>query len=463
MDLETAKQLLRKYTDGHSSYVKKADVAERYYKRKNDILFSKRQDEDDPLHQANNRVASNFYKLLVNQKAAYAFSDPPKFDVGGRTENELIQKCLGDAWAKKCKALCVQAANNQVGWIHYWKDDNKGFRYAVLDSRQVIPVWTKDLEKELKAVLRCYEEIAEDNGMTYAIYEIWTDKECQTFRRRIDLEWNGLEYYPMFPMIDIDSGIAEMTNTLYHDFGEVPFIFFNNNDEMTSDLDDIKDLIDSYDKVYSGFINDMEDIQQIIFVLTNYGGEAGNTKQILQEMKKKVILVDSDGADDRSGISTLSIEIPVEARKEILATTRKAIFEQGMGIDPDPQNFGNSSGVALKYLYSLLELKTGMMETEFRISFNRLVRAILHANGVEEVDHILQKWKRSSVSNDQEMAQICNDSKGVISDETIIRNHPLVDDPDAEIEQVKKQKEENEPNWNPVPVRDGEEEDGEQH
>ena len=51
----------------------------------------------------------------------------------------------------------------------------------------------------------------------------------------------------------------------------MPFIFFSNNDEGTSDLNDIKELIDSYDKIYSGFVNDLEDIQEIIFVLTNYG------------------------------------------------------------------------------------------------------------------------------------------------------------------------------------------------
>ena len=42
-----------------------------------------------------------------------------------------------------------------------------------------------------------------------------------------------------------------------------------------------------------------------------------------------------------------------------------------MGVDPNPENFGNSSGVALKYLYSLLELKAGMMETQFRSGFDK--------------------------------------------------------------------------------------------
>ena len=168
--------------------------------------------------------------------------------------------------------------------------------------------------------------------------------------------------------------------------------------------------------------------------------------------QKKIIQVDSDGPDDRSGVSTLAIEIPVEARKEMLAITRKAIFEQGMAIDPDPQNFGNSSGVALKYLYSLLELKTGMMETEFKISFNHLVRAILNFYGRSAKD-IIQTWTRTAVNNDSELAEIAQKSKGVISDETIIRNHPWVENPENEITRMEEQKKQSEPDWDAIPIK----------
>lgn len=210
-------------------------------------------------------------------------------------------------------------------------------------------------------------------------------------------------------------------------------------------------MIDAYDKVFSGFLNDLEDIQELIFIITNYGGESDNALQILQEIKsKKVINVESDGADDKSGISTLAIEIPVEARKEMLTITRKAIFEQGMGIDPDPQNFGNSSGVALKFLYSLLELKTGFMETEFRISFNRLIRAILRFYG-KTAKMLDQRWTRTSVVNEAERADIAQKSKNVISDETIVRNHPWVENSESELKKLKAQREALAPTWDIAP------------
>lgn len=458
MELEVAKKLIKKYTANHSDVVKKIETAERYYRKENDIKYAEKETEDaeNPLRTADNRIPSNFYKLLVNQKAAYAFTEKVTFDTGNDDLNSLITQTLGDSFRKKCKSLCVQAANASVGWLHYWKGDDGKFHYAVIDAKQVIPVWTRDLEKELYAVLRTYAMIDETDGDTYIIYEIWTADRCESFRRRSDLDFDALDYFCQYLVIDIDTGTEEYQPVYTHGFEEVPFIFFNNNDEGTNDLRDIKELIDAYDKVFSGFLNDLEDIQELIFIITNYGGDADNALQILQEMKtKKIINVESEGADDKSGVSTLAIEIPVAARKEMLDITRRAIFEQGMGIDPDPQNFGNSSGVALQYLYSLLELKTGMMETEFEVSFNRLARAILKFYG-KTSEKLEQTWTRTSVTNDSEMADIAQKSKGVISDETIVRKHPWVDDAELELKRISEQKQAAGPSWDTVPpVKDG--------
>ena len=117
--------------------------------------------------------------------------------------------------------------------------------------------------------------------------------------------------------------------------------------------------------------------------MSGYGGEDLNG--FLSDLKKyKTIKVDGD---EGGAVSTLNIEIPIEARNSVLDATRKAIFEQGQGFDPQPENFGNQSGEALKFMYSLLEMKTGLMETEFRLGFARLVRAICKALGIVRYDH----------------------------------------------------------------------------
>lgn len=434
MELEAAKKLIEKYDGLDAVRLKKAEVALRYYLGDNDIMYRKPKDKcDEPLRNADNRIAFNFHSLLVDQKASYMFTAPPLFDTKDNTLNEIIAATLGDGYAKKCKDLCVDASNAGVGWLHYWIDEKKGFCYGVIPSMQVRPVYSLRLEKELEAVLRTYRMV-DDNGDEWQIYEIWNDKECQAYRKRAEM----FQPFDMFSYVNLD-GMAEPTNTFRHDFGAVPFIPFPNNNVCTGDLDKIKNLIDSYDKTYSGFVDDLEDIQQVVFVLTNYGG--ADLKQFLSDLKYyKTIQVESAGSDDKSGVSTLTIDIPVEARDKLLDITRKAIFDMGQGIDPQQQGFDNTSGEAMKFLYSLLELKAGLMETEFRAGFGELVRAIGRYYG-KEPEQIVQTWTRTSIRNDAELVDMCQKSVGVISTKTILKNHPFVENAEDEEKELAAEKE----------------------
>ena len=434
MELEAAKKLIEKYDGLDAVRLKKAEVALRYYLGDNDIMYRKPKDKcDEPLRNADNRIAFNFHSLLVDQKASYMFTAPPLFDTKDDTLNEIIAATLGDGYAKKCKDLCVDASNAGVGWLHYWIDEKKGFCYGVIPSMQVRAVYSLRLEKELEAVLRTYRMV-DDNGDEWQIYEIWNDKECQAYRKRAEM----FQPFDMFSYVNLD-GMAEPTNTFRHDFGAVPFIPFPNNNVCTGDLDKIKNLIDSYDKTYSGFVDDLEDIQQVVFVLTNYGG--ADLKQFLSDLKYyKTIQVESAGSDDKSGVSTLTIDIPVEARDKLLDITRKAIFDMGQGIDPQQQGFDNTSGEAMKFLYSLLELKAGLMETGFRAGFGELVRAIGRYYG-KEPEQIVQTWTRTSIRNDAELVDMCQKSVGVISTKTILKNHPFVENAEDEEKELAAEKE----------------------
>lgn len=440
MELEQARRLIQEYMVGHGEFVSKSLIAERYYENKNDILFPKmeevRNKEEEPIRNADNRISHGFHGLLVRQKAAYAFTRPPAFDVGSASNNKKVSDMLGDKFSKICKKICTNASNSGVAWVHFWKNEEGEFRYAVVDSKQIIPVYTDDLEEKLVAVLRAYTKILDD-GKTYDIYEIWTDKECAYFMKEVAEDYTYLREYRCMALFSRYDGLFEVTNTFTHDFGKVPFIRFANNDVLSSDLENIKRLIDSYDKVYSGFVNDLEDIQEVIFILSGYEGE--DLGEFLQNLKNyKTVKLE---AEENNSLQTLSIQIPIEAREKLLEITRKNIFEQGQGIDPQREDFGNQSGVALKFLYSLLEQKVGCMETEFREGFSDLVKAIcdyLHIS-CEKVD---QTWVRTNVANDTELVDMCAKSQNVISKDTIVRNHPFVENPEEELKQIEKEREE---------------------
>lgn len=440
MDIEEIKKLIRKYQAGHTDFVRQIAKARAYYRNETDIMFpplkEEREKKEKPLRNADNRIPFNFHGLLVNQKASYMFTAPPLFDLGEKKANKDLVKFLGDKYPKLCKDLCIEASNCTVGWLHVWCDKKSTWKYAIVPAEQVIPVWSDSLEKELLGVFRSYQNIDDDTGDTYIIYEYWNETECAAYRLKAGDELDQLLPYQMFL---VDPMLCEYADTYQHGVGEVPFFPFFNNNIDTDDLKNIKPLIDTYCKVFSGFVNDLEDIQEVIFVLTNYGG--ANLGQFLRDLKDyKAIQIESDGDGDHSGVSTLTIELPVEAREKLLEITRKCIFEQGMGIDPDPQNFGNSSGVALQFLYSLLEQKAGLQETEFRLGFGRFIRCVCRLNGISiKDDTIVQTWTRTSVQNDQELSQIATQSKGIISDETIVAHHPWVDDSEKEMELLQEQ------------------------
>lgn len=450
MDIEFIRKLIQNNTKIHNDFIKKAKVAERYYNNKNDITNDRSPSNngcsngDNPLRNADNRIPFNWHSFLVNQKISYMFTYPPTFDVYDDTINEKITDILGDAYPKEAKTLGRNASNCSKAWLHVWLDENKEFQYSNVDPKQIIPIYASDLKKTLKAVLRTYS-IVDEKGNDCKVYEYWDDKNCYAFKHDITKDIStGLNMYNMFTKTNMDTQDKEYISIIDHDFGDVPFVEFNNNDLGISDLDNVKPLIDVYDKVFSGFVNDIEDIQEIIFVLNNYGGTDLN--EFLKGLKKYKT-VDMQNDDEKSGLSTITIDIPVEARNTLLSMTEKQIYVQGQGVNPNPENFANTSGVALKFLYTLLELKSGLMETEFRLGFAKLVRMICNHLGYRP-RKINQTWTRNMITNDTETAEIAKNSVGIMSNKTVRKNHPFMEDETSEEEQIKKEKEEGRNEYN---------------
>lgn len=431
MDIEVIKKLLRARLEKHNEFVKQAEEAWRYYGCDNAIQTYHYPGEDagNPLRRADNRISHGFYPVLVNQAAAYLFTYPPTFDAGNKALNDRIKATLGERWNKVCQTLSVDASNNMAGWLHVWKDAAGRFRYWSVDARQIIPIYAGTLDRELIAILRRYDDL-DEKGDRWTVCEYWTDTACYAYRAPATLP-EEFEPYNCFSLLDVDSGAETASNEFRHGWGEVPFIEFPNNNLHQSDLKPVKGLIDVYDKVISGYINDVEDIQQLIFVLQNYGGQ--DLDQFLGDLKRYKVVDLQGAADQKSGLDTLSIDIPVEARNTLAELVRKAIYEQGQGVEINPDKLGNVKGVVIDHLYGFLELKAGLKETEFRVGFGKLLRLLLRHLGVSEDTPVEQTWQRNKVRDDLELSQIIANLKDCTSRKNIARANPLVSDPDEEL------------------------------
>lgn len=427
MKLEKIKRIIA----NDKKRVEKILSEKKYYKVENDILDTGVRPKDagnDPLRNADNRIAHNFHQLLVDEKASYMFTYPVIFDVENDKDiNSKVNKTLGDDFNRKSKNLCIEASNVGCSWLHCWISNSselkKEFKYELVNTEEIIPIYGNGLERALNSLIRYYS-VSEDvegqiDNQKFYYIEYWTKDTME--------RWKFKDSYT-------GDEVVEEHESIEHPFGSVPFIEFANNSLKTSDLSKYKALIDLYDKVKSGFANDLEDIQQVIYILENYGGE--NLGEFLGDLKRyKAVKTENDGSGGGGGVKTLQIEIPVEARKVILEMLKKQIYESGQGLQQDVESVGNASGVALKFFYRKLELKSGLLQTEFESSYNKLVKAILKFLSIDENKNISQTWTRNMISNDLENAQIAQVSKGIIPDELIWRNHPWVDNPE-EVEKM---------------------------
>ncbi|MFQ6848506.1 MAG: phage portal protein, partial [Clostridium perfringens] len=247
MEIKDIQKIINDDSDRREHIIKAKD----YYNNKTDIQKSGVVPIDkDPLRNADNRISHNFHQLLVDEKASYMFTYPVLFNVDNNKEiNKKITEVLGDDFESISQDLCIEASNAGVAWLHYWiNDEKKSFNYALVPTEQIIPIFKKTLKKELKELYRYYYSKSEDNK-GIVIVEYWNE-----------------EYFYKYIFESNGSTIGKLINLekVTHKLDIVPFIPFLNNKNSKSDLSKYKNLIDLYDRVMSGFANDLEDIQQII-------------------------------------------------------------------------------------------------------------------------------------------------------------------------------------------------------
>lgn len=427
MDLE----LLQYYIENHKTQRETIVEAKRYYDVENNILetgVKPQSDSKDPIRVADNRIAHNFHQLLVDEKNSYLFTYPPIITLEEEMANAKVNEILEDNFGLVLKKLGINASNSGVAWLHYWVAETKEgimeFKFGVVETEEIIPIYTEDLTKELAGIIRYYTTSRFKEGTTetetLGVIEYWNDEQ--------------MTKYTILDGV-LENNVIE-TEQKPNDFGEIPYIQFNNNPMQKNDLYKYKNLIDLYDKVISTYANDIEDIQQIIYVLEGYGGES--ISEFREELKRHKV-VKFESGDEGGKLTTLQIEIPVEARKVLLEMLKKQIYESGQGLQQDIESFGNASGVALKFFYRKLELKAGLMETEFRSGINKFIKAILKVISINTNPKITQTWTRNMMSNDLETSQIAQQSSGLLPKEIILRNHPWIENVEEAMDLLNKE------------------------
>ena len=445
-------------TDLDSDVKKKMAEGVDYYGNKPDILdedFREYTVEDIKYidwNKSNRHVTNNFQKLLVDQKASYIIGNPVVLEVKDKTLAEIkrdemtdnINEVLGENFEDTVNDWIVGASNKAWETVHCFIDTEGVFKYEIVPSEQIIPIYDTNHEKQINQIIRYYEvqvfNKQSKEAETRYTAEWWTSydvtyylqNEKGDYEKDVNYEQNPAPHFLKYNTSNKDKKSGQ-------GWGKVPFILLYNNSKSTTDLEPIKRYIDAYDAVTSGFLNDIKDIQTAIWILKGYEGTD------LGEFMKNLIIFKAIklDADEHAGATPERLEIPVEARKTMLELLDNKIYSIGQGVDLN-KLVKNTSGVALKILFTGLDMKANTLIRKLKKAFEDLTWFVCeYFNRVNKPGYDYKDFgfviNKSTIYNTKELCEEVVLMSPFMSKATAVANNPFVEDAKAEIEQMEKE------------------------
>lgn len=389
----------------------------------------------------NNRIVDNQYKKMVVQKTNYLLGRPITIRCDNDDYLKLLKQYLNKRFMRTLKAVGEDALNCGIGWLFPMYDDKGNFTFKRFRPWEIIPGWKDAEHTELEYFIRIYEVVGYIGNTEKIIQKVEVYDE------------NGVSY---FELTDGGALIREADEHLPYfsienqgfNWSKIPLIPFKYNSKEIPLIKMVKSLQDGLNIIESNFQNQMEeDPRNTILVVVNYDGEnLGEFRRNLATYGAvKVRTVDGAGGD----VKTLQVEVNAENYKAIIELFKKAIIENAMGYDAkDDRMSGSPNQMNIQSMYSDIDLDANGMEMEFQASFEELLWFInchLYNIGLgdfegEDVEII---FNRDMMLNEGETIDNITKSAGVLSDETLIAQHPWVSDVQAELNRLAEQKKKN--------------------
>lgn len=398
----------------------------------------------------NNRIVDNQYAKMVNQKANYLFGKPFTLSGENTAYIELLKKIFDKKFMRTLKSAGKAAYNGGIAWLYPYYNERGEFAFRLFPAYEILPFWKDSEHTELDFFIRHYVTVAYDGNQRKFIekVELYDLNGVHLFildggKLIPDIVNNETADFPHVTMTDA-AGNVQVFN-----WQRVPLIPLKANEQETPLIKKVKSLQDGINVMLSDFENNMqEDARNTILVLKNYDGTN------LGEFRKNLatygaVKVRYDG-DTKGGVETLEITVNAENYKTIVEIFKKALIENAMGYDAkDDRLSGNPNQMNIQSMYSDIDTDANDTESEAQATMDDIlwfVNCHLANSGMGDFegqeDGVDVIFNRDMLMNESDIIDNCQKSQGIISDETIISMHPWVDDPQLEMERLKKQKEE---------------------
>lgn len=363
---------------------------------------------------SNNKIACNFFHRLNTQRVMYSLGNGVSFiDTGESGKKDTTKERLGKHFDHDMQMLAYKALTHGVSFA-FWNID----RMCVFPLTEFVPLWDEQTGT-LRTGIRFWR-LDPTRPMQVVLYEedgwsrfqtVQASNGSQSERLVMTSEKRPYITHFAYTRADMDPQVIAAEN-----YSALPVVPMWGSKLHQSTLIGMREKIDSYDLIRSGFANDLQDCAQIYWMIANAGGMTDQDMQrFLDRLKiNHVALVDSEDGGSAQGFTQ---EIPYEARKEYLNMIRAGIYEDFGALDVHTVAAGATND-HIDAAYQPMDEEAA----DFEYQVSEFIQQLLALMGIDDQP----VFKRTRVSNQLEQVQMIVAEADYLDRETILRKLPNV-------------------------------------
>ena len=402
----------------NSELYETAKLADEYSRHKNrTILQFQKFLRDDlgrlipDLYSPNYKLASNFFKRFVVQENQYLLGN------GVTWKNEATKKKLGQDFDVRLQQAGRAAL---VGGV--------SFGFFNYDHLEVFPVYSANgscfvpLHDEENSALRAgiqYWQIDSQKPLFAILYEA-EGYTTYAWNRRTEgdaaRQSEGEILQPQRPYIVKTRTIGTGEKFYdYRNYPTFPIVPLWGNPEHQSELTGIREQIDAYDLIKSGFANDLDNAQ-IYWILHNMGGmDDADVAKFLRQLKSLHAATVQDSNLSGSGhiVEPVEVHIPWESREKLLERLERDLYKDFMALDTQYLASGAMTATQIRAAYEPLNSKAD----QYEYCVLDFLHGVLAVAGIEDEP----TFTRSAIVNVQEEVQTVIQAAEYLDDEYLTR------------------------------------------
>ena len=426
-------------------------LGEKYYNGDQDILMKKRStintktgEETILTGLPNNRIVDNQYRKMVNQKKNYLLGNPVTITADDDTYLGYVQQIFNRRFMRTLKNILGDSINGGKAWLYIGYDEAGELTMQKFKPWEIKPFWSDAEHTVLDAAMRIYDVYAYEGNQEKKIQkvEIYDQNGIRFYERRTGSLIPCEPYELPYMTVSVDDRIEG------YNWSRIPLICFKYNESEMPLIKSVKSLQDGINQIESEFQDNMEeDARNTILVLVNYDG------QDLAEFRKNLaeygaVKVRNDSAAGGGDVKTLQVQVNAENYKAILKIFKDALIENAMGYDAKDERLnGSPNQMNIRSMYSDIDLDADDIEVEYQAALEELlwfVNCHLANRGLGDWSdqQIGFTFNRNIMLNESETITNIRNSMGILSNETLLAKHPYVDNVQAELEQIREEKNE---------------------